>query len=103
MLLDNGYYEFVGTVRTRGAGVAGPPTGVMLRVSGEKSTKGAMVSEQWKEMRYGFDVSGIEFMEFVAEYRGPEGSIGELDMGSLRVIKKGPPRGVVPGVDEGGQ
>jgi hypothetical protein len=44
-------------------------------------------------LRYAFDVRGLEDVELVCEFRGPKGA-GEFDSGSLRLVRKGPPRPV---------
>jgi hypothetical protein len=90
LLLGEGHYEFTGLARTSGLGEANDaPAGVMFRVSGETETAGIAVSEEWKPLTYAFDVRGVEEVELVCEFRGPNGS-GEFDAASLKLARKGP-------------
>lgn len=90
MLLGPGRYEFSGLVRTEGVTAQpGLTNGVILRVSGERSTEGILISEEWKSVRYEFEVQGIETVEFVGEFRGAAGS-GYFDAASLRVLRREP-------------
>lgn len=90
LFLDEGHYEFTGLVRTQGLAGAKGIRGVMLRVSGETKTDGFVASEDFKTVTYSFDVRGVEQVEFVCEFRGPEGSC-EIDASTLRIVRKGPP------------
>ena len=88
VLLEAGKYELSGRVRTRGIAAAEAnegPTGVMLRVSGETSTDGIVVSDEWKEVRYAFEVKGVEDIELVAEFRGPVAAMAEFDVRSMKL------------------
>lgn len=90
MLLAPGRYEFSGLVRTEGVTAQpGLTNGVILRVSGERSTEDILISEEWKSVRYEFEVQGIETVEFVGEFRGAAGS-GYFDAASLRVLRRAP-------------
>jgi hypothetical protein len=72
VLLEPGHYVLSGSARTEGvpdsagAGVKG----VLLRISGERSTQGIALSEQWKDLRYEFDVTGLGEVELICEFRG---------------------------------
>lgn len=92
LLLGAGHYEFTGRAQTVGVAPAGAKStnGVILRVSGERSTKGITISDDWKDLIYAFDVRGIEDVELVCEFRGARGS-GHFDATSLRLARKGPP------------
>lgn len=90
LFLDEGHYEFTGLVRTQGLAGAKGIRGVMLRVSGETKTDAFVASEDFKTLAYSFDVRGVEQVEFVCEFRGPEGSC-EIDASTLRLVRKGPP------------
>jgi spore coat protein H len=88
VLLGPGRYEFSGKARTEGitAGVPGT-NGVILRVSGERSTRGITIADEWKPLSYEFTVNGIEDVELVCEFRGPQGS-GFFDVSSLRLVRR---------------
>jgi len=90
LFLDEGHYEFTGLARTEGMTGAEETNGVILRISGERSTHGIAINEEWTALSYPFDVRGLEDVELVCEFRGPRGS-GEFDAGSLRLLRKGPP------------
>jgi spore coat protein H len=89
LFLDEGHYEFTGRVRTEGLANAKGIRGVMLRVSGETKTNGFTAPADWKTLTYAFDVRGLEQVEFVCEFRGPEGTC-EIDASTLRLTRKGP-------------
>jgi spore coat protein H len=89
LFLDEGHYEFTARVRTQGLANAQGIRGVMLRISGETKTDGFETPADWKTLTYSFDVRGLEQVEFVCEFRGPEGSC-EIDAGTLRLTRKGP-------------
>ena len=86
LFLDQGAYEFTGLARTHGISDVSGTNGVILRISGERSTKGITISDQWKPLSYEFEVQGMENVELVCEFRGL-GS-GEFDAGSLRLLRK---------------
>ena len=90
VLLERGHYEFTGRARTEGitSDVKGT-NGVILRTSGQRSTAGISISEEWKTLSYEFDVRGVEDVELVCEFRGPQGS-GVFDATTLRLIRRGP-------------
>lgn len=88
VLLGPGLYEFSGLARTEAFPADAPGTnGVILRMSGERSTKGIAAPRDWTRLVYEFEVGGISDVELVCEYRGPEGT-GMFDLGSLRLIRK---------------
>lgn len=91
VFLDEGIYEFTGLARTEGlmAADAKGTNGVILRKSGERSTAGITVSDEWKPLSYEFEVSGIEDVELVCEFRGGRGS-GFFDPASMRLTRKDP-------------
>jgi hypothetical protein len=93
LFLDKGRYEFSGRARVDGmAQATGQGTnGVILRISGERSTKGISTSGQWTTLTYEFDVVGIEDVELICEFRGPMNASGFFDSTSLRLTRKGPP------------
>jgi hypothetical protein len=88
LLLETGHYIFTGQGRTDGADAPDESgaTGVLLRISGEKLFQGTASSE-WTELRYEFDVHGIQDVELVCEYRGTRGS-GFFDPASMRLIRQ---------------
>ncbi len=90
LFLDQGHYEFTGLARTEGltATDAQRTNGVILRISGERSTQGIAITEEWKTLRYEFDVRGLEDVELICEFRGARGS-GFFDAGSLRLFRRG--------------
>ena len=93
VFLDQGHYEFTGLARTEEltAADATGSNGVILRISGERSTRGIAITDEWKKLTYEFDVRGLEDVELVCEFRaGPAGS-GWFDAGSLRLVRRGPP------------
>jgi regulator of replication initiation timing len=87
--LDEGHYEFTGQARTTGLDGAKGIRGVMLRISGETKTNAFVASSELKTLTYAFDVRGVEQVEFVCEFRGPEGAC-EIDASTLRLTRKGP-------------
>ena len=91
VLLDEGHYEFTGLARVEKLPPNTPGTnGVILRISGERSTKGITQPADWAKLSYEFDVSGLMDVELICEYRGPEGT-GFFDVGTLKLIRTGPP------------
>jgi spore coat protein H len=91
VLLEQGHYELSGLGRTQGIERGATNTGVMLRISGERSAKGLSASEVWTPLRYEFDVHGVTGVELICEFRGVEGS-GSFDVSSLKLRRIGPPR-----------
>jgi len=89
VLLDEGHYEFSGLTRTQGVVASEAPdtSGVILRVSGERSSKGITVSTEWKTLTYEFDVRGIQEVELICEFRGQ--GTGCFDAGLLRLARRG--------------
>jgi hypothetical protein len=85
VLLGEGLYEFTGLARTEGvAAQPGVTNGVILRMSGERSAEGITISEEWKTLRYEFEVQGVEDVELICEFRGAQG-MGWFDVNSLRL------------------
>jgi len=97
--VDEGHYEFTAKVRTEGLANSKGIRGVMLRVSGETKTNGFETPADWKTLTYAFDVRGLEQVEFVCEFRGPEGAC-EIDASTLRLTRKGPPSKIAVKLDE---
>jgi spore coat protein H len=89
VLLESGKYELTGSAKSEGLTVADlqSTNGVMIRASGERSTKGIAISDDWKELSYEFEVHGIEDVELVCEFRGASGS-GFFDARSIRLRRK---------------
>jgi hypothetical protein len=87
VLLDTGHYRLSGTARTEGvpasANAAGK--GVILRISGERSTEGISITDDWKPLSYEFDASGPGEVEVICEFRG-QGS-GLFAAPTLQLIK----------------
>lgn len=93
VLLDAGHYEFTGMARTEGLPSNAPGTnGVLLRISGERSTRGIAIAPDWTRFSYEFDVRGVVDVELACEYRGPEGR-GVFDLNTVRLVRLGPPAG----------
>ena len=91
VLLEAGHYEFTGLARTQDLPPHAPGTnGVILRISGERSTQGIAVPTDWTKLSYAFDVRGIMDVELACEFRGPEG-LGLFDLSTLRLVRAGPP------------
>lgn len=92
LLLNQGHYEFTGRARTEGlnAAHAEGTNGVILRMSGERSTQGIAITDEWKILSYEFDVQGVEDVEIICEFRGPARTSGFFEAGSLRLVRKGP-------------
>ena len=91
LLLEAGHYEFTGLARTQDLPPHAPGTnGVILRISGERSTQGIAVPTDWTKLSYAFDVRGIMEVELACEFRGPEG-LGLFDLSTLRLVRAGPP------------
>ncbi len=88
LFLDQGLYEFTGMARTQGIAEATSTNGVILRISGERSTKGIAITDEWKALQYEFEVNGIDNVELVCEFRGA--GFGEFDATSLRLRRKRP-------------
>ncbi len=87
VLLGTGRYEFTGLARTESAVArAGETNGVILRMSGERSVEGITISQEWKALRYEFEVQGVEDVELICEFRGAQG-MGSFDVNSLRLVR----------------
>lgn len=87
VLLGPGRYEFTGLARTEGSTARpGETNGVILRMSGERSTGGIAISEEWKTLRYEFEVQGVEDVELICEFRGAQGT-GSFDLNSMRLVR----------------
>ena len=88
VLLDEGRYEFSGLGRVAEIIHGATNTGVLLRVSGERSPAGLSTNTNWTLLRYEFDVHGIANTELVAEFRGAKGT-GTFDIGAFKLTRKG--------------
>lgn len=97
VFLGEGHYEFTGRARTQGLSAADAKgtNGVILRVSGERETKGITISDEWTTLRYEFDVRGVQDEELVCEFRGAAPGTGSFEAASLRLVRKGPPAAAV--------
>jgi len=93
VLLNEGHYEFSGMARATGIDLSATNTGVILRLSGDRSIKGLSTSGTWTPLKYEFDVLGIENKELVCEFRGAQGG-GVFDLNTLQLARKGPARDV---------
>jgi spore coat protein H len=87
VLLESGSYIVSGDARVQGLSNTTGTNGVIIRASGERSTKGISINPEWKNFRYEFEVRGIEDVELVCEFRGPEG-LGEFDVSTLKLSRK---------------
>ena len=87
VLLEEGHYVFKGSGRATGISNAATNTGVILRVSGERSPAGLCTSSSWKPLSYEFDVHGIVNTELVAEFRGAQG-FGSFDATDFKLLRK---------------
>ena len=92
VLLEEGHYEFIGIGRATGILQSATNTGVLLRVSGERSPKGLSTNADWAPLRYEFDVHGIANTELVAEFRGAQGS-GCFDASAFLLVRSEKPAG----------
>jgi hypothetical protein len=93
VFLDEGHYEFTGLARTEEltAADATGTNGVLLRISGERSTQGIAITDEWNKLTYEFDVRGLEDVELICEFRAGRQGSGSFDAASLRLVRKGPP------------
>ena len=95
VLLDQGRYVLTARARTVGFDEASATgtNGLILRKSGDKLSAGS-ISPKWTALRYEFEVSGVEDVELVCEFRGSQGS-GQFDPTSMRLVRlegdKAPP------------
>ena len=87
VLLDAGQYELTGLGRVAGVPEGATNTGVLLRISGERSTKGLSIATNWVPLRYVFDVQGLMNTELLCEFRGSEGA-GSFDARTLRLRRR---------------
>jgi hypothetical protein len=90
-LLEAGHYELLGRGRALQLPEGATNSGVMLRVSGERSPAGLSTQSNWTPLRYEFDVPSLADVEFVCEFRGA-GGYGMFDASSLRLHRVGAPR-----------
>jgi hypothetical protein len=88
VLLEAGHYEFKGIGRAVGIINSATNTGVILRISGERSPRGLSTNADWTPLRYEFEVHGIANVELIAEFRGAQGS-GSFDTSAFQLIRKG--------------
>jgi hypothetical protein len=87
VLLEPGQYELVGLGRAVGVPDGSTNSGVILRVSGERSVKGLTTSSEWTALNYPFEVQGTMLMELVCEFRGAEG-MGSFDARTLMLRRR---------------
>jgi spore coat protein H len=88
VLLPAGHYQLLGQGRTLGIPASATNSGVMLRISGERSPSGLTTNTDWTPLRYDFDVQDLINVELVCEFRGADGR-GVFDAGSLRLRRSG--------------
>ena len=91
VLLQPGHYEFSGMGRALDTDRSATNTGIILRISGERSLRGLTTNDNWTPLRYEFDVHGVENKELVCEFRGAQGG-GVFDISTLKLARQGPPR-----------
>jgi hypothetical protein len=93
LFLDKGRYELAGLARAEGLTAADKAStnGVILRISGDRSTEGISTATKWTPLAYEFDVLGVEDVELICEFRGGDNAVGFFDANSLRLTRKGPP------------
>ena len=99
ILLQPGHYEFTGLARAVDVDRSTTNSGVILRISGERSLRGLTTNDNWTPLRYEFDVHGIMNAELVCEFRGAQGA-GVFDLNSLKLARKGPPHDARPVQEE---
>ena len=88
VLLEDGHYEFTGLGRATGIINTATNSGVILRISGERSPKGLSTNAAWTFLRYEFDIHGIANTELIAEFRSTQGT-ASFDLSMFRLIRKG--------------
>jgi spore coat protein H len=93
LFLDKGRYELTGLARAEGltADDQASTNGVILRISGVRSTEGISTASKWTPLAYEFDVLGVEDVELICEFRGGDNAAGFFDASSLRLTRRGPP------------
>ncbi len=93
LFLDKGRYELTGLARAEGLTATDKvrTNGVILRISGVRSTDGISTAAQWTHLTYEFDVHGLEDVELICEFRGGDHATGSFDASTLRLIRKGSP------------
>ena len=90
LTLAPGQYEFSGNgkLESQDAPAGGGVTGVLLRISGERSVAGIFSGRDWKKLTYQFEIQGDEQVELICEFRGQ--GTGVFDLDSLRLRQKEP-------------
>ncbi len=82
--LPPGHYELTGSGKVTGLAPGVPGTGILLRVSGERSVEGLLTATGWSPVRYEFTTEAPGSFELICEYRGAEG-FGSFDLSSLKL------------------
>ena len=85
--LPPGQYELTGRGRVIGLPTGTAGTGLLLRISGERSVESFLTATNWGEVRYSFSVETPGSVELIGEYQGPQG-LGVLDQTSLRLRRR---------------
>jgi hypothetical protein len=93
-LLEEGEYQFIGKVRTRGVSVSLGETryGVTLRISGDRQAKMLAEAPEWTSVTNEFSAPGLLDVELVCEFRTSSGGEAWFDASSLKLVRKGGPR-----------
>lgn len=87
VMLPPGRYELSGLGKVTGLSSEIPGTGIILRVSGERSVDGMLTTPDWSPVRYEFATEAPGSFELICEYRGAEG-LGTFDLASLKLRRK---------------
>ncbi|MBM3835249.1 MAG: hypothetical protein FJ403_18640 [Verrucomicrobia bacterium] len=85
--LTPGSYELAGLAKVSGLPAGIPRTGVLVRISGERSIEGISTATKWTPVRYEFATEAAGSFELICEYRGPEGA-GSFDLSSLKLQRR---------------
>jgi spore coat protein H len=85
--LPPGRYELRGLGKVTGLPAGTPGTGVLLRISGERSVEGISTATSWSPVRYEFATEVAGSYELICEYRGAAGA-GSFDLSSLKLERR---------------
>lgn len=85
--LPPGHYELTGLAKVSGLPPNIPGTGVLLRISGERSIEGISQATSWSPLRYEFATEVAGSFELICEFRGPQG-VGSFDVASLKLQRR---------------
>lgn len=85
--LPPGRYEFTGLAKAKGLAPGVPSTGVLLRISGERSIEGISKSSNWDTVKYEFTTETAGDFDLICEFRGPQGA-GFFDLSSLKLQRR---------------